>query len=98
MGLAAHSAFQFYANVFDGVVARHRFVRSEGLLAWGRATPSAGHVYAPNLRVQFVENTVAEGNHLWNWNGSYPYPHPKTVEARRRTCPRRPLPWPSRND
>ena len=23
---------------------------------------------------------MAEGNHLWNWNGTYPYPHPKTVE------------------
>ena len=31
-------------------------------------------------RVGVVDNTVAEGNHLWNWNGTYPYPHPKTVE------------------
>ena len=29
-------------------------------------------LYAPNLRVQFTENTVVEGNHLWNWNGSCP--------------------------
>ena len=62
--------FQFYANVVDGVVARHRFVRAEALLSWGRATSSAGHIYAPNLRIQFTENTVVEGNHLWNWNGS----------------------------
>ena len=62
--------FQFYANVLDGVVARHRFVRAEALLSWGRATSSAGHIYAPNLRIQFTENTVVEGNHLWNWNGS----------------------------
>ena len=53
-------------------MARHRFVRAEALLSWGRATSSAGHVYAPNLRVQFTENTVVEGNHLWNWNGSCP--------------------------
>ena len=59
-------------QVFDGVVARHRFVRAEALLSWGRATSSAGHVYAPNLRIQFTENTVVEGNHLWNWNGSCP--------------------------
>ena len=62
--------FQFYANVVDGIVARHRFVRAEALLSWGRATASAGHIYAPNLRIQFTENTVVEGNHLWNWNGS----------------------------
>ena len=62
--------FQFYANVVDGVVARHRFVRAEALLSWGRATASARHIYAPNLRIQFTENTVIEGNHLWNWNGS----------------------------
>ena len=59
-------------QVVDGVVARHRFVRAEALLSWGRATSSAGHVYAPNLRIQFTENTVVEGNHLWNWNGSCP--------------------------
>merc|ERR1712087_668195 len=23
---------------------------------------------------------MGEGNHVWNYNGSYPYPHPKTVE------------------
>ena len=46
-------AFQFYANVADGVVARHRFARAEGLLTWGRATPAAGHVYAATMRVQF---------------------------------------------
>ena len=59
-------------QVVDGVVARHRFVRAEALLSWGRATSSAGHIYAPNLRIQFTENTVVEGNHLWNWNGSCP--------------------------
>merc|ERR1711908_132718 len=21
-----------------------------------------------------------EGNHMWNWNATYPYPHPKTIE------------------
>ena len=36
--------------------------------------------YCPNLRVQFVDNVVEEGNHMWNWNATYPYPHPKTIE------------------
>merc|ERR1712014_548966 len=44
----------------------------------GRA--SGGAVYCPNIRVQFLDNVVEEGNHVWNYNGSYPYPHPKTVE------------------
>ena len=62
----------------DVVVAHHRFERMEGLLSWGRAT--GGAIYCPNIRVQFVDNHVVEGNHVWNYNGSYPYPHPKTVE------------------
>ena len=71
-------AFQLYANAADVVVAHHRFERMEGLLSWGRAT--GGAIYCPNIRVQFVDNHVVEGNHVWNYNGSYPYPHPKTVE------------------
>ena len=47
-------AFQLYANAADVVVAHHRFARMEGLLSWGRA--GGGAVYAPNLRVQFVDN------------------------------------------
>lgn len=39
-----------------------------------------GAVYAPNLRIQLLDNVVLEGNHLWNWNATYPYPHPKTIE------------------
>ena len=71
-------AFQLYANAADVIVSKHHFARAEGLLSWGRAT--GGHVYAPNIRVQFVDNVVEEGNHMWNWNATYPYPHPKTIE------------------
>ena len=70
--------FQTYATAHDVIVSRHRFERTEGLLSWGRATPPS--VFCPNIHVEFVDNTVVEGNHLWNYNGSYPYPHPKTVE------------------
>lgn len=71
-------AFQLYANAADVVVSEHRFARTEGLLSWGRA--GGGAVYAPNIRIQFIGNVIEEGNHLWNWNATYPYPHPKTVE------------------
>merc|ERR1712113_176366 len=71
-------AFQLYANNVDVVVSEHRFARTEGLLSWARCSGKAA--YAPNLRVEFVSNVVEEGNHVWNYNGSYPYPHPKTVE------------------
>merc|ERR1712194_818466 len=62
----------------DVVVSEHRFARMEGLLSWARTNGKTA--YAPNLRVEFVSNVVEEGNHVWNYNGSYPYPHPKTVE------------------
>ena len=71
-------AFQLYANAVDVIVSEHKFARMEGLLSWGRA--AGGGVYCPNIRVQFLDNQVIEGNHVWNYNGSYPYPHPKTVE------------------
>eukprot|EP01043_Picozoa_sp_COSAG02_P030602 COSAG02_NODE_1962_length_10253_cov_6.942294_2_plen_121_part_00 len=60
-----------YANAADVIVSRHKFARAEGLLSWGRA--GGGHVYAPNMRVQFVDNVIEEGNHMWNWNATYPY-------------------------
>ena len=67
----------------DVVVAKHTFERSEGLLSWGRSS-GTGHNYAPNMRIQFLQNTVVEGNHWWNYNGSYSYingvGHPKTIE------------------
>jgi hypothetical protein len=57
-----------YANAADVIVSRHKFARAEGLLSWGRA--GGGHVYAPNIRVQFVDNVVEEANHMWNWNAT----------------------------
>ena len=55
-------AFQLYANAADVIVANHNFARAEGLLSWGRA--GGGHVYAPNIRVQFLDNTIEEANHM----------------------------------
>ena len=71
-------AFQTYGTAMDVIVSAHRFERTEGLFAWGRS--GGGAVYAPNLRIQLLDNIVVEGNHLWNWNATYPYPHPKTIE------------------
>ena len=65
------------ANAADVIVSQHRFARTEALLSWGRA--NSPYAYCPNLRVQLVDNVVEEGNHLWNWNATYPYPHPKTL-------------------
>ena len=65
------------ANAVDIVVSAHKFARVEALLSWGRASPPA---YCPNMKIQFVDNTFTEGNHMWNWNATYPYPHPKTAE------------------
>ena len=67
----------------DIIVSETRFERTEGLYAWGRSSKGG---YSPNNRVQFLGNTVVEGNHLWNYNGSYPYgyqplgPASKTAE------------------
>jgi hypothetical protein len=67
----------------DIIVSETRFERTEGLYMWGR---SGSGGYSPNCRVQFLGNTVLEGNHLWNYNGSYPYgyeplgPASKTAE------------------
>ena len=67
----------------DIIVSETRFERTEGLYMWGR---SGSGGYSPNCRVQFLDNSVLEGNHLWNYNGSYPYgyeplgPASKTAE------------------
>lgn len=75
-------SFQTYANAQDVIVSAHRFERSEALLSWGRS--SGGGTYCPNINVQFLDNRVVEGNHWWNYNGSYPWidgvGHPKTIE------------------
>ena len=75
---ADSGAFQTYGAAQDVVVSEHTFERVEGLLSWGRTY--GGNAYAPNTHVEFVRNVFVEGNHLWNYNGSYPYPHPKTIE------------------
>jgi len=48
----------------DIIVSETRFERTEGLYMWGR---SASKGYSANTRVQFLGNTVIEGNHLWNY-------------------------------
>jgi hypothetical protein len=75
-------SFQTYGAAHDVIVSEHVFTRTEALLSWGRTYASlfGGHNYAPNVHVEFVRNTVVEANHMWNYNGSYPYPHPKTIE------------------
>ena len=71
-------------NPGPGEQAEHTFERVEGLLSWGRTY--GGNAYAPNTHVEFVRNVFVEGNHLWNYNGSYPYgyeplgPASKTAE------------------
>lgn len=76
-------AVQMIGDGMDIIVSETRFERTEGLYMWGR---SGSGGYSPNCRVQFLENTVLEGNHLWNYNGSYPYgyeplgPASKTAE------------------
>ena len=37
--------------------------------------------YAGNLHNQFFDNYVVEGNHVFNYNGSYLYPHGKVRRA-----------------
>lgn len=78
---------QFYAQAFGVVAAENRFERTGGLSAWARGYSGKD----ANLRNSFIDNTVVEGNHVWNYNtlptpatkpDSYPY-YPggsKTVE------------------
>lgn len=46
----------------DIIVSETKFERTEGLYAWGRSVGKGN--YSPNCRVQFLGNTVVEGNHL----------------------------------
>eukprot|EP01052_Picozoa_sp_SAG31_P008707 SAG31_NODE_443_length_15645_cov_51.693169_6_plen_1007_part_00 len=70
-------SFQLYAYAMDFVVASMRMERTEAILSWGRA--GAGS-YCSNLHNQFFDNFVVEGNHVFNYNGSYLYPHGKVIE------------------
>eukprot|EP00933_Yihiella_yeosuensis_P031758 TRINITY_DN25376_c0_g1_i1.p1 TRINITY_DN25376_c0_g1~~TRINITY_DN25376_c0_g1_i1.p1 ORF type:complete len:802 (-),score=122.38 TRINITY_DN25376_c0_g1_i1:24-2267(-) len=72
-------AFQLYGNDADVIVAKQRLSRMGGLLSWGRSNGD-GKSFAPNLRIQFMDNEIEEGNHLFNYYGGYAYPHPKVVE------------------
>jgi hypothetical protein len=63
-------AVQMIGDGQDIIVSETGFERTEGLYAWGR---SSSRGFGPTCRVQFLGNTIIEGNHLWNYNGSYPY-------------------------
>eukprot|EP00041_Stephanoeca_diplocostata_P029767 m.886641 g.886641 ORF g.886641 m.886641 type:complete len:955 (-) comp23627_c0_seq5:567-3431(-) len=66
---------QFYAEALGCVAAENRFTRTGGLSVWARGFHGAD----ANLRQQFIDNTVVEGNHVWNYNtkpndpGEFPY-------------------------
>lgn len=55
---------QFYAQAFSVVAAENRFTRTGGLSAWARGYSGKD----ANLGNSFVDNTVLEGNHVWNYN------------------------------
>jgi hypothetical protein len=62
---------QFYAQALGVVAAENRFERTGGLSAWARGYSGKD----ANLRNSFIDNTVVEGNHAWNYNT---LPNPKT--------------------
>jgi len=57
---------QFYAQAIECVAAENVFERTGGLSAWGRQEETIT-AWGANLRVSFIDNEVAEGNHVWNW-------------------------------
>ena len=82
-------AVQTIGDPQDIIVADTKWERTEGLYAWGRSGGNCNKrlgCYGANVRVQFLGNTIVEGNHLWNYNGSYPWgyeplgPASKTAE------------------
>ena len=57
---------QFYAQALGVVAAQNLFVRTGGLSAWARGYAGKD----ANLGNSFIDNTVLEGNHVWNYNTS----------------------------
>ena len=57
---------QFYAQALGVVAAENTFTRTGGLSAWARGYSGKD----ANLRNAFIDNVVAEGNHVWNYNTS----------------------------
>ena len=57
------------------MAAENKFTRTGGLSAWARE--DEGRVWNPNLQVSFVDNTVVEGNHVWNYNLRWVPPKPR---------------------
>eukprot|EP01043_Picozoa_sp_COSAG02_P017575 COSAG02_NODE_799_length_17084_cov_9.741242_12_plen_73_part_00 len=46
------------------MAAENKFERTGGLSAWARGYSGVD----ANLRNSFIDNTVEEGNHVWNYN------------------------------
>eukprot|EP01048_Picozoa_sp_COSAG05_P009397 COSAG05_NODE_768_length_7455_cov_4.609027_8_plen_93_part_00 len=65
-------AFQTYGTAMDVIISETTFVRTEGLFAWGRGNGPTT-VYAPNLRIQLLDNTVEEGYVTAVIYGLFPY-------------------------
>eukprot|EP00039_Didymoeca_costata_P023790 m.8277 g.8277 ORF g.8277 m.8277 type:complete len:915 (-) comp3864_c0_seq1:40-2784(-) len=62
---------QFYAQALGVVAAENNFARMGGLSAWARGYSGKN----ANLCNSFIENTIEEGNHVWNYNT-----HPNPIE------------------
>jgi len=57
---------QLYGQALGCVMADNTFERTGGLSAWARSTDPA-HGWGANQRNQFLNNTVLEGNHVYNY-------------------------------
>tara|TARA_B110000208_G_C11750598_1_gene423310 strand:- start:186 stop:797 length:612 start_codon:yes stop_codon:yes gene_type:complete len=60
---------QFYAQALNCIAAENRFTRTGGLSTWARGYSGKD----ANLRNQFIDNEVLEGNHVWNY-ATHPNP------------------------
>ena len=58
---------QFYAQALGCVAAENKFERTGGLSAWARQAETTDG-WGINFRMQFLDNVVLEGNHVWNYN------------------------------
>jgi len=59
-------AVQLYGQAIGCMMAENTFERTGGLMAWARSTNDDG--FGTNVRNQFIDNHVVEGNHVFNYN------------------------------
>jgi hypothetical protein len=62
------TAVGIIAQAFDIVAAENTFERTGGLSAWARNTGGNDVYWGANFHASFIDNYVAEGNHVWNYN------------------------------